>query len=186
MPEWWEKTAADFSDLPDIGEAVRLTVRLLFAAILGGMLGYDRERAGKSAGLRTHMLVALGAALFVMIPQQADLGASEISRVIQGIVAGVGFLGAGAIVKDVRGSEVRGLTTAAGIWLTAAVGVAAGLGREASAVLGTVLALIILSGVVRISRWIDKRSAKDAKATGLPSSESLSNAALPDSDVGPN
>ncbi len=157
MSEWWQKIAVDFSDLPDLGEAIRMSVRLVLAAILGGMLGYDRERAGKSAGLRTHMLVSLGAALFVLIPQQAGLGVGEITRVIQGVVAGVGFLGAGAIVKDRRGSEVEGLTTAAGIWLTAAVGIAAGLGREASAVLGTVLALIILSGVGRISRWTEKQ-----------------------------
>lgn len=157
MSELWQKVAADFSDLPDLGEAIRMSVRLVLAAILGGMLGYDRERAGKSAGLRTHMLVSLGAAIFVLIPQQAGLAVSDITRVIQGIVAGVGFLGAGAIVKDSRGSEVEGLTTAAGIWLTAAVGIAAGLGREASAVLGTVLALIILSGIGRISRWTEKQ-----------------------------
>ena len=157
MSEWWQKIAVDFSDLPDLGEAIRMSVRLVLAAILGGTLGYDRERAGKSAGLRTHMLVSLGAALFVLIPQQAGLGVGEITRVIQGVVAGVGFLGAGAIVKDRRGSEVEGLTTAAGIWLTAAVGIAAGLGREASAVLGTALALIILSGVGRISRWTEKQ-----------------------------
>ncbi len=158
MSDWWQEVCADFSDLHDIGEVIRMTVRLSIAAILGGMLGYDRERAGKSAGLRTHMLVSLGAALFVLIPQQAGLGVADITRVIQGIVAGVGFLGAGAIVKDSHGSEIQGLTTAAGIWLTAAVGIAAGLGREASAVLGTVLALIILSGIGRISRWIEKRA----------------------------
>ena len=71
--EWWQKVAVDFSDLPGVGEAIRMTVRLLLAPVLGGMLGYDRERAGKSAGLRTHMLVSLGAALFVLIPQQAGL-----------------------------------------------------------------------------------------------------------------
>lgn len=70
-----------------------MTVRLALAAILGGMLGYDRERAGKAAGLRTHMLVSVGSALFVLIPQQAGLSDSDLSRVIQGIVAGVGFLG---------------------------------------------------------------------------------------------
>lgn len=158
MSDWWQEVCADFSDLHDIGEVIRMTLRLSVAAILGGMLGYDRERAGKSAGLRTHMLVSLGAALFVLIPQQAGLGVADITRVIQGIVAGVGFLGAGAIVKDSHGSEIQGLTTAAGIWLTAAVGIAAGLGREASAALGTVLALIILSGIGRISRWIEKRA----------------------------
>ncbi len=156
LTDWWQKVALDFSDLPDTGEAIRMTVRLTLAAILGGMLGYDRERAGKAAGLRTHMLVSLGAALFVLIPQQAGLSNADLSRVIQGIVAGVGFLGAGAIVKDSRGGEVQGLTTAAGIWLTAAIGIAAGLGREASAVLGAVLAFVILSALARISHRIEK------------------------------
>jgi putative Mg2+ transporter-C (MgtC) family protein len=81
---------------------------------------------------------------------------SDLSRVIQGIVAGVGFLGAGAIVKKGGEEDVEGLTTAAGIWLTAAVGIAAGLGREASAILGAVLAFIILSTLARLSRWLKK------------------------------
>ena len=159
VTQWWQKVAADFSDLPDPGEAIQMTVRLVLAAVLGGMLGYNREKAGKSAGLRTHMLVSLGAALFVLIPQNAGLSDTDISRVIQGIVAGVGFLGAGAIVKQTDGGEVQGLTTAAGIWLTAAVGIAAGLGREASAALGAILAFLILSTLARISRWIDQREA---------------------------
>lgn len=164
MVDWWQKVAADFSDLPDPGEVIRMTVRMVLSAVLGGILGYDRERAGKSAGLRTHMLVSLGAAMFVQIPQQAGLSDADISRVIQGVVAGVGFLGAGAIVKHSQGGEVQGLTTAAGIWLTAAIGIAAGLGREASALLGTVLAVIILSTLARISRWIEKRQvSKDAE-----------------------
>jgi len=91
-----------------------------------------------------------------MIPLQAGLSDADISRVIQGIVAGVGFLGAGAIVKDSRGGEVQGLTTAASIWITAAIGIAAGLGREASAVLGAVLAFVILSALSRISHWVEK------------------------------
>ncbi len=156
LADSWQKVALDFSDLPDTSEAIRMIVRLLLAAILGGMLGYDRERAGKAAGLRTHMLVSLGAALFVLIPQQAGLSNADLSRIIQGIVAGVGFLGAGAIVKDSRGGEIEGLTTAAGIWLTAAIGIAAGLGREASAVLGAVLAFVILSALARISHRIEK------------------------------
>ena len=100
--------------------------------------------------------------MFVQIPQQAGLTDADISRVIQGVVAGVGFLGAGAIVKHSQGGEVQGLTTAAGIWLTAAIGIAAGLGREASALLGTVLAVIILSTLARISRWIEKRQVEGA------------------------
>lgn len=156
MDNLWHGVAADFQDLPDAAEALRMSVRLMLAAVLGGLLGFDRERAGKSAGLRTHMLVSLGAALFVLIPQQAGMLDADISRVIQGTVAGVGFLGAGSIVKKSREEDVEGLTTAAGIWLTAAVGIAAGLGREVSAILGAVLAFLILSTLARLSRWMKK------------------------------
>ena len=98
------------------------------------------------------MLVSIGAALFVLIPQQAGASESDISRVVQGLVAGVGFLGAGTIIKGTNDEQVKGLTTAAGIWLTAAVGVAAGVGREATAVVSTLLALAILSAVGRVMR----------------------------------
>jgi len=151
MDDVWRKIVTDFSDLPSAAEAIGMSVRLLLAAALGGLLGYDRERAGKSAGLRTHMLVSLGAALFVLIPQQAGVSDADLSRIIQGIVAGIGFLGAGAIVKGKHEEDIQGLTTAAGIWLTAAVGIAAGIGRESSAILGAVLAFLILSTLARIS-----------------------------------
>jgi len=97
------------------------------------------------------MLVALGSALFVLVPQQAGLTGSDLSRVIQGIVSGIGFIGAGSILKLTDRAEVKGLTTAAGLWLTCAIGVAVGLGREGSAVLGTVLTLLILTLVHRVS-----------------------------------
>lgn len=142
----------EFSDLPDAGEAVRLALRLLIAALLGGALGWERERSGKAAGVRTHMLVALGAALFVLIPSHAGISDAEMSRVIQGVVAGIGFLCAGTIIKGRDDEDVQGLTTAAGIWLTAAIGVGAGLGREASAVLSTVLALLILHWLPKLVR----------------------------------
>ena len=83
----------EFSDLPDAGRMTRIILRLSIAAILGGVLGYEREQKGKSAGLRTHMLVALGAALFVLIPQQAGATDADLTRVLQGLIAGVGFLG---------------------------------------------------------------------------------------------
>ena len=136
--------ASEFSDVPDAGQATRILVRLTVAGLLGGLLGWEREHAGKAAGLRTHMLVAMGAAMFVLVAQQSGIGAADSSRVIQGIIAGVGFLGAGTILKGDGDNQVKGLTTAAGIWLTAAIGVAAGLGHEATAVLSTVLALAVL------------------------------------------
>ncbi|MBK5966277.1 methyltransferase [Thiocystis minor] len=161
MGDWWQAVidtlVADFSDLPNAAEATRITVRLLIAALLGGLLGYEREQQGKSAGVRTHMLVAIGAALFVLIPQQAGVSEVEMSRVIQGVIAGVGFLGAGTIIKGGDDEHVRGLTTAAGIWLTAAIGLAAGLGRESSAILCTLLALLILSLAPKVERWLGRR-----------------------------
>jgi putative Mg2+ transporter-C (MgtC) family protein len=118
---------------------------MLLATLLGGLLGYQRERQGKAAGFRTHMLVALGSAFFVLIPLQAGMPMADLSRVLQGLIAGIGFLVAGTILKQQAPEQIHGLTTAAGLWLTAAVGVAVGLGREASAVLGAVLAFVILS-----------------------------------------
>jgi len=148
MSAIWERVAttliSEFSDVPDAEQATRIAVRLLVAALLGGFLGWEREHAGKAAGVRTHMLVAMGAAMFVLLAQQAGMGPEDNSRVMQGIIAGIGFLGAGTILKGDAESQVKGLTTAAGIWLTAAVGVAAGMGREATAVLSTLLALAIL------------------------------------------
>lgn len=161
MGEWWREIGntlrEEFSDLPDAARVTRIIVRLSLAAILGGVLGFEREQKGKSAGLRTHMLVALGAALFVLIPQQASVSDADLTRVLQGLVAGVGFLGAGTIVKGSGNEEVKGLTTAAGIWLTAAIGVAAGLGREATAVLSTLLALVILATLPRVARLFEGR-----------------------------
>ncbi len=161
---WWQQIAGalrqDFSDLPDLGHATQIVVRLTIAAVLGGLLGYEREKAGKAAGLRTHMLVAIGAALYVLIPQQAGVTAADMTRVLQGLVAGVGFLGAGAILKREDEGQVEGLTTAASIWLTAALGIAAGMGREASAVLSTVLALFILSALPRMANLLDSRSTR--------------------------
>jgi len=150
--EIWSAVLAEFSDIPDAGQLTRITLRLLVAAVLGGLLGYERELQGKSAGLRTHMLVAIGAALFVLIPQQAGASIEDLSRVLQGLIAGVGFLGAGSIIVGTKEAETRGLTTAAGIWVTAAIGMAAGIGRESTAVLSTLVALLILSVVPWITR----------------------------------
>lgn len=150
----------EFSDLPDAGKMTRIILRLSIAAILGGILGYEREQKGKSAGLRTHMLVALGAALFVFIPQQAGMSDADLSRVLQGLIAGVGFLGAGTIIKGEAEGEVVGLTTAAGLWLTAAIGVAAGMGREATAVMSTIFALIILYVIPKFAGLFDRRKVK--------------------------
>jgi len=145
-----ETLRTEFSDATDVEQITRILLRLLLAAALGGVLGYEREQQGKAAGMRTHMLVAMGAALFTLVPQQAGMQVADMSRVIQGIVAGIGFLGAGAIVKHSAEDNVQGLTTAAGVWMTAAIGIACGLGRETTALLSTVLALFVLALVPKL------------------------------------
>ena len=162
--EWWaivsSTVTAEFSDITDLGDATRVSSRLLIASLLGGLVGYERELKRKAAGLRTHMLVALGAALFVLVPVQVGMSPEDISRVIQGLVTGIGFLGAGTILKGNSAEDVKGLTTAAGIWLTAAIGVAVGLGHEATAVLSTLLALAIFVLMPRLERHSARRAAR--------------------------
>ena len=160
----WQQIAqtvlAELSDVPDAREATKIVVRLSVAGLLGGLLGWEREHAGKAAGVRTHMLVAMGSALFVLVSQQVGIGVADSSRVIQGIIAGVGFLGAGTILKNGDGQDVQGLTTAAGIWLTAAIGIAAGLGREVTAMLSTLLALVVLSLIPMIHDAVTRRAPR--------------------------
>lgn len=148
---FWTTVAHDFRDLPDLAQSARLAIRMFLAAFLGGLLGLERENVGKDAGVRTHMLVSLGAALFVFTSQQEGMSNQDISRVVQGIITGIGFIGAGAILKLDNERRIEGLTTAAGIWLTAAIGVSVGAGKLSSAVLGTALALLILSVLQKFS-----------------------------------
>ena len=167
MTDWWQPIthtiAAEFSDVPDAAQATRIVVRLVMAAVLGGVLGWERENAGKAAGVRTHMLVAMGAALFMLVAQQSGIAAADNSRVLQGLVAGIGFLGAGTILKGDAEGQVKGLTTAAGIWLTAAIGVAAGLGLESTAVLSTALALVVL-WVIPVLHELFTRGSKRSRS----------------------
>lgn len=160
MRVWWTESLQtiqrEFSDLGDAEDVTVLVVRLLVASVLGGLLGYERETKGASAGLRTHMLVSVGSALFVLIPLQAGMSVQDLSRVLQGVTAGIGFLGAGAILKQRDNNDVKGLTTAASVWMTAAIGVAAGMGREGTAVLSALFGLIILAFI----RSPNKRSAE--------------------------
>jgi putative Mg2+ transporter-C (MgtC) family protein len=142
----------DLFHLPDVAQLVRVLVRVIVAAALGGFLGLERERAGKAAGLRTHMLVALGAALFVLFQSEAGMGPGDLSRVIQGVATGIGFIGAGTILKNTNNEEIQGLTTAASIWLTAAIGMAVGAGRLWLPVVCAVAAWIILFVMSRVTR----------------------------------
>ncbi|VWX55488.1 conserved membrane hypothetical protein [Burkholderiales bacterium 8X] len=161
MSSWWNDVtaaaASEFSDVSDAQQLIRIVIRLLLAAVLGFALGFEREQKGKAAGVRTHMLVAIGSALFVLVPQQSGTEIGDMSRVIQGLIAGVGFLCAGTILKQGKDEQqVHGLTTAAGLWMTAAIGMACGLGREVTAVLSSLLALAVFSLVPQLVNLIER------------------------------
>ncbi len=122
-----------------------IIVRLLLAVILGAGLGYQRELSGKPAGLRTHALISLGAALFTIISIFGFAGQGDPSRIAAGVVTGIGFLGAGVIFRSMRSDvQVGGLTTAASIWVVAAIGMAAGAGLYLVAAIVALLVVIVL------------------------------------------
>jgi putative Mg2+ transporter-C (MgtC) family protein len=161
----WDELAAGF---PDAESMIRLIVRLIVAMIFGAVIGIQRERAGKPAGLRTHMLVALGAAVFIIASGEFGMNPDSISRVIQGLVTGIGFIGAGAILKLYDKRAVEGLTTAAGIWMTAALGVAVGLGRFGLALIATLLAWMTLSLVRQLEHILNRGARKSEDDTISP------------------
>ena len=150
------ETSNELFALPDLPQLFRVIGQLGTAAVLGGVLGLEREKVGKAAGLRTHMLVALGAALFTISAVDAGMNAADLSRVFQGITAGIGFIGAGAILKLTHEKEIKGLTTAATLWLTAAAGSAVGAGHLWIPIVGVLLAFIILTAIGRLERWTRK------------------------------
>ena len=131
--------------LPDGRQFATFLIRVIAAVVLGGIVGIEREKARKPAGLRTHILVSLGTAIVVLACAGSGMDMAGLSRVIQGIVTGIGFIGAGSILKLDEERDIKGLTTAAGLWLTAAIGVACGLGSLGVAMIGAVLALIVLA-----------------------------------------
>jgi putative Mg2+ transporter-C (MgtC) family protein len=143
------------ASLPNAQETVRILVRLIAALIAGGVIGLQREASGKAAGLRTHMLVCVGTALFVVAVVNVGMEQDAVSRVIQGLATGIGFLGAGAILKVETSHQIKGLTTAAGIWMTAALGVTIGVGQLGTATIGTVLAWCVLAILIKFERRID-------------------------------
>jgi putative Mg2+ transporter-C (MgtC) family protein len=157
----WEELT---SGLPDARQLVHVLIRLAAATLLGAVVGIQRERAGKPAGLRTHMLVTLGTAVFVLACSGVGMSSDGLSRVIQGVVTGIGFIGAGSILKLNEERDVQGLTTAAGVWMTAAVGVAVGLGSLGVALLSTVFTLVILSFASRLEHRVDERRAAKVEA----------------------
>jgi putative Mg2+ transporter-C (MgtC) family protein len=135
------------------------------AGVLGAALGMERELGAQPAGLRTHMLVCLGAAIFTL--SGTGLAVGDPTRIAAQVVTGIGFLGGGAILRE--GATVRGLTTAASLWLTAAIGLAVGLQRWFTAVLATVLGLAVLSAVKYFEReWLPRRRVLEVVLTLEP------------------
>ena len=143
--------------LHDRQQIARVVIHLVAALILGGVVGIQRQRSHKPAGLRTHMLVCLGTAVFVTSCGMVGMSVDAQSRVIQGIVTGLGFIGAGSILKISQEHEIKGLTTAAGVWMTAAIGVTVGLGALGIAIIATILTLIILAVARRFERFAQRR-----------------------------
>ncbi len=139
-----------------------VAARLAIATLLGAVLGLERELRGQPAGLRTHILVSLGSALFtlaslyVALPLSGDtldVGVrADVTRIASQVVVGIGFLGGGSILR--HGTSVKGLTTAANLWLTASIGLAAGLGFHQGAVLAMAFGLFALSGLRPVVKWI--------------------------------
>jgi uncharacterized membrane protein YhiD involved in acid resistance len=161
MPEWIQETGASIAAVGG--------VRVLVAAALGMVLGLERQRSNKDAGLRTYALVATGSALFTVLSIEGFPG-SDTSRVAAQIVTGIGFLGAGLIFR--QGSNLQGLTTAAGLWTVAAVGMAAGTGLWGLAIVVTVIVLLVLklsdrystqlrSQVLRHAQWSVRLTVDD-------------------------
>ena len=144
-----------FAQEPDVS---RLAARVLIAAVLGATLGLEREWRGKEAGLRTNTLIAIGAALFTVMSLQ--LG-SDHSRIAAQIVTGVGFLGAGAIMRT--GENVQGLTTAAMIWVNAAIGIAAGAGHLRLAAIVTAVTLVAMLLLSPLDRLFDHKKKTERR-----------------------
>ena len=143
--------------LPDSVEAIRIILRMLVAGLLGGLLGFEREQTRKAAGLRTHMVVAIGACLCTIVGAYGFEGSTgDPSRVASNVVTGIGFLGAGAIIR--HGINVRGLTTAASLWVVAAIGVSVGAGMYVLAIATTALVLLALWPLSQVKRLLEGKS----------------------------
>ena len=138
------------NDFASIESQVHLTLLVLWSMGLGGLLGLERERLAKASGVRTHMLVAASSTIVVFVSAEVAGINGDMSRGIHGVITGIGFLGAGAIIQSKKG-VVTGLTTAATIFHTAAIGVAVAVGYGLAATVGTILAVLVLYGIGKIS-----------------------------------
>lgn len=142
--------------IPDLEQFLRASARMLAAVVLGAVIGLQRELVGKPAGLRTHALVTLAAATFTIVPIEAGMDLDGVSRVIQGVATGIGFIGAGVILKRHDEREVIGLTTAATLWAATAIGVVIGLGHVVLASVAVALAWIVLAALTVLDAWIER------------------------------
>jgi putative Mg2+ transporter-C (MgtC) family protein len=149
-----------FQSVGDWQHVVRVLVRLLVAMGLGAVIGFQRELEGKDAGARTHMLVALGAAMPILFALEVGMALSDVSRVVQGVVTGIGFMGAGAILKVTDEHRIRGLTTAGSIWVTASIGMAAGAGALWPAIMAVVFAMVVLTGLHGLEKTLQARHSR--------------------------
>ena len=141
---------------------VDMVIRLVVALVLGAVIGFERELSGKEAGFRTYALVSLGSALVMLVSIQMyevykHAATVDPSRIAAQVVSGIGFLGAGAIIRFGNQGIVRGLTTAAGIWVASGIGLACGLGVFDAAIVTTFLTLVALLVMGQINRIIEKR-----------------------------
>ena len=141
--------------------------RLAIASLLGGAIGLERQLHGQWAGIRTHMMVSLGAAIFIIaaITTSPD-DSNDVTRVIQGIAAGIGFLGAGAILKLSTEGKVKGLTTASSIWLAAALGTVAGMGEYALATSSGLMSVLVLAILRPLTKSVGKSSMEHKGTSG--------------------
>jgi putative Mg2+ transporter-C (MgtC) family protein len=144
---------------------IQLMLRLLLAAGLGGAVGIEREMRQKPAGLRTNILIAVGSALFTALSIQIAHAGGTPDRISAQIVTGIGFLGAGAILRS--GRSVHGMTTAATIWVNAAVGMAAGAGEFLMATMTTVITLIVLAALPPIEAYFERRAGREIEKQEL-------------------
>ena len=160
MEVFWQELT---SGLHDSKQVTRVLIRLVAATLLGAIIGIQRERTRKPAGLRTHVLVSLATAAFVIAGSSFGMTTEGLSRMIQGIITGIGFIGAGSILKLSEQHQIKGLTTAASVWMTAAIGVTIGLGSLGIALMITVLAVGILALEKFEHRIEEKRRSDEQK-----------------------
>lgn len=150
--------------LPESKQVAQVFIRVIASVLLGAVIGWQRETAGKPAGIRTHILVSLGTTVVVLGCFLSGMSSDGLSRVIQGIVTGIGFIGAGSILKLDEERDIKGLTTAASVWVTCAVGVVIGLGELGLAIIVTILTFIVLALVGSVESYFEKKDVDKDRA----------------------